>query len=404
MANCGATALSWAPCSNQLGYPVHGEERSQVQRPFTNNQCSEAGETGELEINGSNQWQNDTDENYNVVHRVCLSILCRRLDVTPEEWWASFYGPKSEYLRKHPYGDNGNRLKRGLRYAGMEGRNGQFFDYAIEHNSNGVMWWDPQSYEPLNWLLASPTVFPRVLDLPIPLDEGTASSPGLSQTASQKVFFTTDLLFAILNYTVPYFTEETWTNEVLRVVEMSAVQRGENGEEDKVVPRLLLLNDPHSLVGALTTLFSLLLVNKRVHNLIKQQRQDLFFRIIWQYGWMLPACPADWKSWNDVNDPLPSLTGVPIEGVPGKYNPDRVSSLSNVKNWYAYVVHCTCEEEPHIKNRYRFHHMLVQHARGLEDKLENGERWKWWSCGRFGVGTALECPTPYEWEKDEWVN
>lgn len=275
----------------------------------------------------------------------------------------------------------------GIDYYDMEGRNGESFEYALaDCDDDGVEWWDPDTYEDCNWLFAAPSTFPRVPDLPPPLKESPASRPRPSDTASQRVLlFTPELLYTILDFAVPYVTQDIVRRQLCWQPE---------------------IYDCPTVVRAQSTVLSMLQVNKRIYNAIIQGRQDLFFRLIWQFGWMLPACPADWKSWNAVNDSLPPLTGVPIDMIPGKFNPNRTTTLSNAKDWRAYMIiylRNSNNNYLHTVNRYRFHRMHIQHARGHEDNLEDGGKRKWWSCGKYGVGTALECPEPYEWEKDEWL-
>lgn len=169
------------------------------------------------------------------------------------------------------------------------------------------------------------------------------------------------------------------------------------------------INDCPTVMVSLRAILSMLQVSKRFHNMIVQGRQDLFFRIIWQLGWMLPACPTDWKSWDSVNDPLPLLTGTLINPTFRKCDTAPSSSTTvtrpNAKDrdWRAYMLTFLSQSTPHIRNRYRFHRMHMQYARGKQYKSEDGSVVKWWSCGKLGVGTDLVCPEPYEWEKAEWV-
>jgi hypothetical protein len=158
-----------------------------------------------------------------------------------------------------------------------------------------------------------------------------------------------------------------------------------------------------TLIQSIRTLLAMMAVSKQIHNLIMPGRQDLFFRMVWQMGYMLPACPLDWKSWNAVNGPLPPLTGVPIEAIPGPYNRDRKTTPSNQKDWRAYMLTYLKLDDRHARGRYRFHRMHIQYARGLDKVLDSGVTLKYWSCGNFGVGTALECPPAYNWEKEEYL-
>ena len=345
------------------------------------------GSYGDLEIDGSSNWQNVANEPYNLIHVGCLSILCRRLGVTPKEWWLSFYGPESLYQNKWPSEYNHNMLKAGFHYYGMEARTQQDFRYCLEverddddDDDDKEDWLDPNSYEELNWLFAAPSTFPRVPDLPPPLPESHLTS---SPTPNQlRVLFTPELLYSILDFAVPYVNQETIASQL-------------SSQPD--------IYDSPTVVASLETLLNVSLVNKRVYNAIIQGRQDLFFRLVWQFGYMLPACPMDWKSWNAVNGPLPPLTGIPANAIPGTHNPSRVTGLSNAKDWRAYLIIYLRQDEAHARNRYRFHRMHMQFARGKKDHLEDGTERTWYICGKAGLATALECPEPYEWEKPEWL-
>jgi hypothetical protein len=355
-----------------------------------------AGAYGELEIDGSDAWQRSTNENYNIVHINCLSLLCRRLDITPEDWWMGYYGPDSPdrsqpewWKTKWPYGDDNTHLKEGIEYYEMWGRNGQDFEFTLEMTSKkGNPWYDPEySYEHINWVFASPSIFIRVPDLPAPLETTSASTPSPFQNACHKVIYTPDLFFTILDWVAPYIPQETVTEEMIRSLDQ---------------------NDCPSVIQSIKAILLILQVNKRFHNWIIQSRQDLFFRLVWQMGFMLPACPLDWKSWNAVNDPLPPLTGVPIEAIPWPHNANRSTTTSNAKDWRAYLLRnrntnvYAREEDRHTDSRRRLHRLLVQHARGLFEERD-GAKHKYWSCGKLGVGTALECPEPYEWEKEGYT-
>jgi hypothetical protein len=116
-------------------------------------------------------------------------------------------------------------------------------------------------------------------------------------------------------------------------------------------------------------MLSMLRVNKRLHNMIVRGRQVLFLRIVWQLGWMLPACPVDWKSWNATNDPLTSAIGVPKDFVPNAAHENLTpGTLARTcvkdRDWRAYMLIFLRLDNPNIRNRYRLHRMLMQHARG----------------------------------------
>eukprot|EP00918_Siedleckia_nematoides_P057609 GHVU01125617.1.p1 GENE.GHVU01125617.1~~GHVU01125617.1.p1 ORF type:complete len:279 (+),score=21.84 GHVU01125617.1:434-1270(+) len=257
-----------------------------------------------------------------------------------------------------------NKLVPGIQYYDMEARTDTYFQFCFaypdSHYDDCWAWWDPKSYEDCNWLFASPCVFPRVPDLPPPFEEDSTISSSMS--AGQRTFFTIDLLYLILHFAAPYVSPEPVDDP---------------GKED------------YSGVSAsLKTVLNMALVNKHVYNAIIQGMQALFFRFVWQFDWMLPDSPKDWKSWNAVNDPLPPLTGVPMYDIPGRINPDRKTLRANAKDWRAYLLMYLKKAEPHARNRQRFHRMCIQFAQ--KGRL---------SCERE-VGTALEGPgrKKYAWE------
>jgi len=82
-----------------------------------------------LVIDGSDDWQSENMLHYFTMHHGCLSILCRRTNTTPKGLWESMYAPGTDYNRDS---EDGIGLMYCIKYYDMRGRNGQWFNYAIE--------------------------------------------------------------------------------------------------------------------------------------------------------------------------------------------------------------------------------------------------------------------------------
>lgn len=56
------------------------------------------------------------------------------------------------------------------------------------------------------------------------------------------------------------------------------------------------------------------------------------------------------------------------------------------------------KEDVHVKNRWRFHKMAVQFARGrIQINQDNEVLWRW-NVGELGIRTSMTPPSPYDWE------
>ncbi|KAK1229029.1 hypothetical protein PQX77_007931 [Marasmius sp. AFHP31] len=319
--------------------------------------CS-ADSYGGVEINGSDDW-NKEDQSFVRIHRVCLSFFGRRTELPPQAFWESLYSPNSDYLR---FGEPGNGLLwtlQQLKYHDMEDRAGQSFAYALERQTpskddpdNVDRWFDPETMKDTAWILSRPTLLPP----PKPLPESPAIQP--PATDSRRLFGVQELLDTILKelITVP---DEDILNEL----------------KDRNTL------DPPSVVKAAQFLLSLAQVDRWFYRAIIINRQGLFLRLASRFGWMLPCTPADWSSWPAELTPLSPALSQPFD-------------------WRAYLLTCVRKEDPHIRNRWRFHKMAVKCARGLAWKMpSDGNGLRRWRAGELGVPSALEKPEPLPWEE-----
>jgi hypothetical protein len=306
-----------------------------------------------VEIDGSSEWMGEAGR-FIRIHRICLSFLCRRVAITPEVYWTTLFGPDSDYVK---YGDRENGLLYCLKYFDMTGRNGQSFGYATEcqtpHDDEPEIvdrWNDPDSMTDTAWILSRPTVLPA----PQPLGPSPIKvSGGQSKAPCMRVFEVPVIFDAILDSIV--------------------------GVNPEIITEELKLPseeiDAPTLTTALAQLTPLTQVDRWFYQAIIRERQSLFLRLAQQFGWMLPCTPSDWENWS-----------APSPIAPGDFN------------WRAYIQTCLKKDDHHLRNRYRFHSMAVQIARGRARYDGDGEVTWQWNAGKLGVKTPLEKPTPYDWE------
>jgi hypothetical protein len=248
-------------------------------------------------------------------------------------------------------------------YYDMKGRNGQFFGYAVEmrtpsrDNPGGAdRWHDVESMGDTKWLLARPTAFPVVLPLAA-LRMGTAAQD--NNTACLRALMLPEVLGLILLQLI--YPEP----QVVLMAELQA--------EGSTIPPSLML--------ATQTLFSVLSLNRYFYAAVMNQ-QDLFLRLAWQHGWMLPVSPLDWNAW--PNGPL--------------INEDNRICCQPDRDWRGYLLTFLRKEDPHVRNRWRFHRMHVQFAKGKMQRQQEGLlSWKW-SSGELAVLNPLTPPQPWSWE------
>ncbi|EPQ56534.1 hypothetical protein GLOTRDRAFT_128476 [Gloeophyllum trabeum ATCC 11539] len=288
------------------------------------------------------------------VHRGCLSLVCHRLRLSPRQLWSSLFAPRNRVYCKDATG-----LIRCIEYYDMAGSARKFSADAFERITLGTV----PCTELLDcmWLLARPTVLPIAPPVVVP-QRFISHVPAVS-TACLRVLTTPELLDIILDKLVHHHAEEEYAS--------------------------LLMADPAyvvlpCLVEATATLFSLIQVSRYFHSSILARRQDLFLRIAWESGWMLPASPGDWDLWPNGALAHPS-DARRLCGQPGR-------------DWRKYLLAFLRREDLHVRNRWRLHRMHVQFARG---KVKMGQAWErpWkWSVGSLGVRTSLVPPERMPWE------
>ncbi|KAF7361642.1 hypothetical protein MVEN_00507500 [Mycena venus] len=320
--------------------------------------CSH-GAYGDISIDGSSDWQNDDPGRYLIIHRGCLSFACRRLSITPKLLWESLYKPGSDYLR---YGDRENGLLYCLKYYEMEGRNGQDFGYAITQQTPREdepecvdRWDDPDSMEDTAWILTRPTCLP----IPASIDSQlTAASEPSSPADCMKVFGVPELLNIVLSTIIQVSPRDT------------AKELKESAADF----------NPPSLISATQSVLALCQVNRFFHDAITHHRQGLFLHLALQFGWMLPSTPAEWKEWRD------------------RAGPELDLRLDQPLDWRGYLLTFLRMEERVVKNRWRFHRMAVQCARGRARPATDTEpAWRW-SVGELGLPSSVVPPEAWVWE------
>ncbi|KAF7290355.1 hypothetical protein HMN09_01293500 [Mycena chlorophos] len=299
----------------------------------------EQGDYGAILIAGSDEWQQASDVGkYFRTHRGCLSFFCRRLDITPQTLWESFYAPDSDYLR---FGEGGNGLFYCVKYYDMDGRNEQEFGYAVQkqtpHEDNPDIvgrWDDPATMEDTVWLLSQP----RCPAYPAPIS-GTGPTEASSGPPGMRVFAVPELLDLVLSWLV--------------------------GNDEYPLPDLSI----HSVLAFYR-------VNRYLHDTIAIAHQNVFLRLAAQFGWMLPNTPGDWRDWERT----------------------ELESARHDRDWRAFLIACLRKEDPAVKNRWRMHRMTVQFAHGRSrPKTATAAEWRW-RVGKVKVPSALVAPEPFEWE------
>ncbi|KAJ7072813.1 hypothetical protein C8F01DRAFT_1012737 [Mycena amicta] len=318
----------------------------------------EQGDYGSILIDGSDDWQNN-GERYLQIHRGCLSFACRRLGITPKTLWESFFQPGADYLR---YGGGNTGLLYCVNYYDMDGRNGQYFGYAItrqtprEDDPNCVdRWDDPDSMEDTAWILTRPASLP----IPVSIEAPSPKTASESTSECMKVFGIPELLNLVLSSIVAFAP-----HDAARELKECATDF-----------------DPPSLISATNTLLTLCQVSHFFHDAILVHRQGLFLLLASQYGWLLPSTPAEWREWRERSGPeLDYLR------------------LEQALDWRAYLLAFMRKEDHVVRNRWRMHRMTVQFARGRARlATETAPAWRW-SVGSLGLPSSFVPPDPLAWE------
>lgn len=248
----------------------------------------------------------------------------------------------------------------------MYGRNEQAFGYAVSkqtpHADNPDMvdrWYDPDSMEDTNWLLARPTEFIKLDDTS---SESSIHDKSIDQLdAIQHVFRTPELFDTILDYIVAPIDHDVFATEL------------------KASTSCTTSLDEHAII-----LFRLTEVDKYFNAYILEERQDLFLSLAHQYGWMLPISAIDARSWKH-----------------GTIHPDH---RQPTRDWRRYLLAYLRKDDPHVKNRFRMYKMAMQFARG---KAIPSKDWRW-SVGELGyvpdiVDVDVKREDPWGWENSSIV-
>ncbi|KAJ7044283.1 hypothetical protein C8F04DRAFT_1250226 [Mycena alexandri] len=272
---------------------------------------SEENNYGVIFIEGSDAWQNDAAERYFIIYRGCLSFICCRVGITPQDLWESLFQPPSGSF---PYAvmDKGSLYC--VEYYGMDGHNEQQFGYAVEQQTlredgSGCAdrWSDPDSMEDTAWILRRPTV------LPIP-------APNHIQALA--------VVASPVEYMAVFDIPELFNLVLLSIVELRPEDAAREPKADNH------FNSP-PLISAAKTILALSQVNHFFHNAILTHCQGLFVLLIFQYGWMLPSTPGDWIEWRTRSGPEPLDL-----------------RLEQSLDWRAYVLRCLRRENMAVMNRW----------------------------------------------------
>ncbi|KAF5013623.1 hypothetical protein FDECE_384 [Fusarium decemcellulare] len=281
------------------------------------------------------------EDDFIPIHKRCLSFICRHNGITPRELWESFYGDSSKGI----CGPDSDGLITCVDYYHMEKRNDQEFAYALTDRKTGL--YSPESMEECNWLLARPTLLPALQ----PLQPSTIE---MASTGVRKVFGVPELLNAILGYVADVPTE---------VMEEELKQ----GQDDFDAP---------SAIIAAKALLALTQVDRWFYHEIVTKRQSLFLESARNFGWMLPFTREDWSDSKWAN------------------GWSKNSGPKSHIDWRAHMLTCLNKNTPHVRNRWRFHMMAVQFARGTS-RFRNEKRPDWyWNAGKLGFKPNMDPPNP----------
>ncbi|KAH8807561.1 hypothetical protein F5884DRAFT_343407 [Xylogone sp. PMI_703] len=328
---------------------------------------SGVGSYGDVEVVGWDQELTVSNDRFLLIHPTCLSFLSRHNRITPRELWESFYGEDVCHYPVHLGPHNG--LIYGVDYYHMEGRSEQSFSYALERQQPPVdrpdleqrRWCDPETMEECNWLLARPTVLPTSQTL-IPTTVMAPASKG------RKIFEIGELFDNILTHIVDV------PADVIEVELRTNQKYLEGGKKE------CIFEAPSAVVAA-QTLLSLAQVDRWFHHEIIHKRQDYFIRVIRNFGWMLPLTPEDWSDskWpSDLFEDTPPSSRLGID-------------------WRGYMLTCLKKSTPNIRNRWRFHKMAMQFARGKHYMIKDRPQWRW-KAGSLYSEQDLKKPIPESWE------
>ncbi|KAI0272545.1 hypothetical protein BC834DRAFT_966556 [Gloeopeniophorella convolvens] len=296
------------------------------------------------EVDGDTSWWDDDDSHpYLIIHRQCLSYVCRRLNTTPSEMWKAMF--PVHHLRVsnwHPEWPD-------LEYLEMERRQGQEFIFAVDYmvvppdGGKATFHMDTNSMEECEWLLARPTVFPKLQP---------ASGP--------------EILEFSLSASVPPILRVMRINELFTSI-FSLIETSAPTDPASIRP-VINADNLSSFTG--------LLRSCKAFYALLSARQDIYFKFVVDSGWMLPATPSDWSEWKAAGNP---------------------SSISLGQwDWKTYLKAFVLREDRHIRNRWRFERMLAQLALPTRFVRSKDELW---SLGEYPRPCDLIEPETIWWEE-----
>ncbi|KAM0517089.1 hypothetical protein ACHAPE_005201 [Trichoderma viride] len=341
------------------------------------------GSYGDVSIPGVKDKLHLGSDLFLLIHPACLSFLCRHTSITPRELWESFYKENSCYQM---YGGELNGLLYCVNYYDMQERSGQDFQYALERqwpplerpDLPQTRWFDPKSMEDTKWLLARPTRLPAPKTLQPSLVKA-------SVVKRRKVFDTNELLDIILSYIVD-IPSQVLKHELQRNKRHQDPNNSGDPNQNNPSSRPHNIFEAPSAITAAKTLLSLAQVDRWFYDAIIYKRQNFFLRALRNFGWMLPFTPADWNDNSWTKDVLA----------------DTSSSRQSEIDWRHYMLTCVEKTDPHIRNRWRFHKMAIQFARGT-NRYRSEEHPDWfWNAGSLGFKPSLDKPEPEIWELYSW--
>ncbi|GJJ15206.1 hypothetical protein Clacol_009482 [Clathrus columnatus] len=223
-------------------------------------------------------------------------------------------------------------------------------------------WWDPDFVKELQWLLARPTGFPVVPSLSSSTSIAFTTTTSLtSQSPCIEVFKISELIDVILDYI---------TGQDISQTELA----------DKL--QLNYIFTPLSVIQSTETIFALLQVNKSLYATFLRDRQAIFLRLAWLHGWMLPFTPQDWNNWPN-----------------GTFRNGIIFKVDETQDWRSYLLTFLRKEDVHVRNRWKFHKMAVQFARGAKKMIYGTMVCLRPDVGELGFRPDVKPPRPWFWEE-----
>ncbi|KAI0042740.1 hypothetical protein FA95DRAFT_1564026 [Auriscalpium vulgare] len=291
-------------------------------------------------------WEEEDAEPNIILHRICLSLLCRRLDTSPEGVWRSFFPAAHIVERSYPDWPLYVQLEIGNR----QGQEFQFMTYHIRKldDNKWDRWYDTSRMEECGWLLARPTVFPKL----------TKASNAVRLPPGAPCGTTSALALRVLGIS------ELFTH-VMSFLESPPLANYRDASPAR---------HPHVLRA-----YAALQRTSRAFHALIAGRQDIYFALVRAAGWMLPVTPRDWAEWKAAGNPA-------------------TIELAQW-DWKAYVAVFVTLEDPHVRSRWRVERSVLQFGVPSEawPSVWPGEMW---AVGTVEKAMSLEEPEAFEWEDD----